>query len=65
VDGRTLAELMGHTSQEMISKVYVHLADEHQHLKAAVDKVNGTTSLLPVSEPNTRTRAKSVGAKKG
>jgi integrase len=38
VDVATVAELMGHTSLEMISKVYVHLADQRDHLTAAVDK---------------------------
>jgi integrase len=40
VDGKTLAELMGHTSTEMINRVYVHLADQRRHLNDAVEKVN-------------------------
>ncbi len=40
VDALTVAKLMGHTSMDMVSKVYVHLADEHQHLKDAMDKIN-------------------------
>lgn len=35
-----VAELMGHASLDMISKVYVHLADEHAHLKDAMEKIN-------------------------
>lgn len=31
VDAPTVAELMGHNSLEMVSRVYVHLADQHQH----------------------------------
>ena len=65
VDGRTLAELMGHTSQEMISKVYVHLADQHQHLKDAVSKINVASSkLLPTVEGQERKRARPVNSKK-
>ena len=59
VDGRTLAELMGHTSQEMISKVYVHLADQHQHLKAAVNVVNRATPST-AARGSARKRARPV-----
>jgi integrase len=38
VDVATVAELMGHTSLEMVSTVYLHLADEHKHLHDAVEK---------------------------
>jgi integrase len=38
VDVATVAELMGHTSLEMVSRVYLHLADQHSHLTAAVEK---------------------------
>ena len=38
VDIATVAELMGHTSLEMVSGVYLHLADQRTHLNAAVDK---------------------------
>jgi integrase len=64
VDGPTLAELMGHTSQEMISKVYVHLADQHQHLKDAVNRINGSSMPSQASEGSTRKRAKPVNPKK-
>ena len=40
VDVATVAELMGHSSLEMISKVYCHLAGEHEHLQDAVERVN-------------------------
>ena len=64
VDGQTLAELMGHSSQEMISQVYVHLADQHQHLKAAVNKINSSSMPAPIAEGPTRKRAKPVNPKK-
>jgi len=38
VDVATVAELMGHRSLEMVSRVYLHLAGEHAHLTAAVEK---------------------------
>jgi integrase len=47
VDGKTLAELMGHTSLEMINSVYVHLADQRQHLAAAAEKVTGASATPP------------------
>jgi integrase len=40
INPATVAELMGHSSLDMVSKVYVHLAGEHAHLKEAVDKIN-------------------------
>jgi integrase len=64
VDGPTLAELMGHTSQEMISKVYVHLADQHQHLKDAVNRINGASMPLPAASGPIRKRARPVNPKK-
>jgi integrase len=48
VDVATVAELMGHTSLEMVSTVYLHLADQRQHLTAAVEKA---TKLLGSSRP--------------
>jgi len=59
VDGRTLAELMGHSSQEMINKVYVHLADQRLHLTQAVEKATSTTPL-PVDSHPVQKRAKAV-----
>ena len=38
VDVATVAELMGHSNLDMISKVYCHLAGEHKHLHEAVEK---------------------------
>ena len=49
VDVATVAQLMGHSSLEMISKVYCHLADEHNHLQEAVEKVRKRP--LAVSKP--------------
>ncbi len=63
VDGPTLAELMGHSSQEMISRVYVHLADQHQHLKKAVDRIAYSTPLT-ASAGRARKRARPVKSKK-
>ncbi len=60
VDAPTVMELMGHTSMEMISKVYVHLADQHQHLADAVEKVNASAMPLPTGYHSTRKRAKPV-----
>ena len=61
VDGPTVAELMGHTSQEMISKVYVHLAD--QHLKAAVERISPSRPL-PAAPGPVRNRALPSNPKK-
>ena len=36
--GGFFAELMGHTSLEMVSRVYLHLADQRSHLSEAVEK---------------------------
>lgn len=64
VDGRTLAELLGHSSQEMITKVYVHLADQHAHLRAAVNKISGASTPSPTAPGPVRKRAKPVNPKK-
>lgn len=45
VDVATVAELMGHTSLEMVSKVYLHLADQRTHLSAAVEKATRPRAL--------------------
>jgi len=44
VDPMSLKELMGHSSLEMISTVYVHLADQHSHLNEAVEKATRACS---------------------
>jgi integrase len=38
VDPATLAELLGHTSTDMIMKVYLHLADQKLHMLTAVEQ---------------------------
>lgn len=38
VNSSTVAELMGHSSTEMIDRVYVHLADQVTHLQDAAQK---------------------------
>ncbi len=38
VDVATVAECMGHTSLDMVSTVYVHLAEQHGHLQDAMQK---------------------------
>jgi integrase len=41
VDPITVANLMGHTSLEMINTVYAHLADKHIHLQQAIERATG------------------------
>jgi integrase len=38
VDPMSVAQLMGHSSLDMIQKVYVHLGNEHNHLQTAVER---------------------------
>jgi integrase len=64
VNPLVVAELMGHNSMEMISKVYVHLADEHAHLKSAIEQINPVSTLSPIVSDSTRKRAKPVNPKK-
>src|SRR5947208_678008 len=64
VNPSVVAELMGHNSLEMVSKVYVHLADEHAHLKAAVEKINPVSTPAPGASDSTRKRARPVNPKK-
>jgi integrase len=64
VNPAVVAELMGHTSLEMVSKVYVHLADQHEHLRDAVERVN--SSAMPAEDAGDRVlkRARPVNPKK-
>jgi integrase len=64
VDGKTLAELMGHSSTEMINTVYVHLADQRQHLTAAVEKINASPTPVAGGQDPVRKRARPVNPKK-
>ncbi len=64
VNPLVVAELMGHNSLEMVSKVYVHLADEHAHLKQAVEKVTPSSTLATDASDSVRKRAKPVNPKK-
>lgn len=64
VDGKTLAELMGHSSTEMINSVYVHLADQRQHLSAAVEKINASPTPVEDVPGPARKRARPVNPKK-
>ncbi|OWK45540.1 tyrosine-type recombinase/integrase [Fimbriiglobus ruber] len=48
VDIKTLAELMGHTTTR-VTEHYVHIAGNVAHLHAALQKVNGSVTPLPVS----------------
>ncbi len=41
VDPATLAELLGHTSTDMIMRVYLHLAEQKQHMVTAVEQAVG------------------------
>ena len=45
VDVSTVAEGMGHSSLEMVSTVYVHLADQHSHLQSAMEKAARASSM--------------------
>ena len=56
VNPLVVAELMGHASLDMVSKVYVHLADEHAHLQAAVEQVSPARPASAAPGP-TRRRA--------
>ncbi len=65
VNPSVVAELMGHSSLEMVSSTYVHLADEHAHLKAAVEKINpATRPAQSVPATSSRLHAKPVNPKK-
>jgi len=64
VNPAVVAELMGHTSLEMISKVYVHLADQHEHLRSAVEKVNASPMPAADAPDQARKRARPVNPKK-
>lgn len=60
VNPAVVAELMGHTSLDMVAKVYVHLADQHEHLKDAVERINPRTTPEPADSGSApkRLRAK-------
>jgi integrase len=42
-----VAELLGHTSTEMVDRVYVHLADQAHHLQQAVARATRTPTTPP------------------
>ena len=63
VNPAVVAELMGHTSLEMVSKVYVHLADQHEHLKSAVERVNSSSTPAEGEPGPARKRARPIGPK--
>ena len=52
VDPVTVAACMGHSTLDMISKVYVHLADKHEHLQLAMEKASRRVAAkhLPAAE---------------
>jgi len=54
VDVVTVAQLMGHKSLEMIQRVYVHLAGEHEHLNQAIERATRrpSVSMPPQGELN-------------
>jgi integrase len=64
VNPAVVAELMGHSSLEMVGKVYVHLADQHEHLQQAVEKVNAGPTPAPAGSGPVRKRAMPVNPKK-
>lgn len=49
VDVATVAYLMGHSSLEMVSTVYVHLADQHEHLQDAIERATAQTPKRPAA----------------
>jgi integrase len=57
VNPAVVAELMGHSSLEMVSKVYVHLADQHQHLRDALEQITPATPS-PVDQGSVPKRAR-------
>lgn len=64
VNPSVVAELMGHNSLEMVSRVYVHLADQHEHLKQAVERINPASTPAPAGPGPARKRALPVNPKK-
>ncbi len=58
VNPSMVAELMGHSSLEMVSKVYVHLADQVSHLQEAAERAAQLPA--PATPPATEKR---LGAK--
>ena len=64
VNPAVVAELMGHNSLEMVSKVYVHLADQHQHLRDAVERVNPSAMPSVVAEGPAPKRSPPLNPKK-
>lgn len=64
VNPAVVAELMGHTSLEMVSKVYRHLADQHEHLREAVEKINPSAMLAEASEGQAPRRSQPLNPKK-
>lgn len=59
-----VAELMGHSSLDMVSKVYVHLADQHEHLRQAVERITPSSTPAEASGGPARKRALPVDPKK-
>jgi integrase len=57
VDVLSVAALMGHTSLEMVNRVYVHLAGEHQHLHQAAAQATQrpAASRTPAGDPRPST----------
>src|SRR4051794_35320288 len=64
VNPAVVAELMGHNSLEMVAKVYVHLADQREHLLDAVAQVNASSTPVPADPGPVRKRARPVNPKK-
>jgi integrase len=64
VNPLVVAELMGHNSLDMVSRVYVHLADEHAHLKEAVERINPSPTPSSAGQGLARKRARPVNPKR-
>jgi integrase len=64
VNPAVVAELMGHNSLDMVSKVYVHLAEQHTHLSEAMGKINASSTPVPDGQDQGRKRARPVNPKR-
>lgn len=47
----TVAQLVGHTSSQMISRTYSHLHDRFSHLQEAASRVRGADVSVPAATP--------------
>lgn len=59
LNSSVVAELLGHTSTEMVDRVYVHLADQVNHLRDAVNQATRIVARPPAddSRPDAQNRS--------